>query len=682
MAGGSDHSGSVFRVGDTVELWRVIGMVSVLLLFVMLFEHLVHKLEHYLKKYPKYHDMMTKVFGELMILGLIGLGIKILKELGHLDPYSKCMIAFQAADLTIFIVAIALIIQSTIVFLRVRRKNIQMDKAELISTAHLVDHMARTKMPTWWDEIAAVVTYARGQDTSKLTNGDVPEVAQMRILRHYFLRCFGLPELFPFSKYLRQAQDNQITHMIEVEMSTWIILLLIAWGLETVATAIKDNLENEFAIVIAFLIFSWTSVLLNVVITVYFTWAIDELLNAAVENKEARAKRYLYLNEIAEVESHVVEQEMAADAIAIMQRVREEESMKKIKIKRKRKYLTKHDTGFQLIATALRKVSTKKNVTKMQEDHKMATLNEEGSQRQFTTQPSARPCVTLRWFSRKAWHFVVMSTLMLNAFYFALFCQCVIYQLTPLYHKVGCAPLFLIPLPLIINTVVFQPRILRNFILVSCSCRVDDVALGDVIDHFTETVQLRADFVQTINEYLEMSDQTLADVQAEFESHDTEKTGFLDLEEVRLVLHRFGFTLSFFRFNSVAKLLFDLNGIMVEYAQVMRLLEIGQTPEIRSLYTDISRASSAFASLRGEPIERTREASFQDTSFVLTDSTHYTTSPYVQPAQDSTPGSQNARVFRTKSSAINSLYRIDFEESTRSDYLTPGSTRRRLASRA
>lgn len=59
-------------------------MVSVLVFWIVVLEYGIHKLDHQLKRYPKYHDMLTKVFGELANLGL---GIKIMKELGHLDPF-------------------------------------------------------------------------------------------------------------------------------------------------------------------------------------------------------------------------------------------------------------------------------------------------------------------------------------------------------------------------------------------------------------------------------------------------------------------------------------------------------------------------------------------------------------------------------------------------------------------
>lgn len=72
-------------------------------------------------------------------LGFLGLLTKLLKEVAGVDPYSPEMVAFQAADLIVFILAIAFILQSLFVFLRLRRKNIQAEKAELISSQDLYE---------------------------------------------------------------------------------------------------------------------------------------------------------------------------------------------------------------------------------------------------------------------------------------------------------------------------------------------------------------------------------------------------------------------------------------------------------------------------------------------------------------------------------------------------------------
>lgn len=634
---------SLFNVGLNITLDRVIIHVSILVVCVMVLERLLHKLEHHLRHYPKYHDMMTKVFGELMILGLIGIGIKILKELGGLDPYSTNMLSFQAADVMVFTVAIALIIQSTVVFLRMRRKNIQVDKAELISTTYLVEHIGQNKLPSWFDEFASVFTYARHQNRRQLTTADIPEVAKQRILRHFFLKRYGLPEMFPFSKYLRQAQDNQISHMIEVEISTWFILLLIAWALDGVAEVVSRHWTTKFSSVVAFVFFSWLSVLLHMGITMYFTWAIDKLLDAAVGShgsKSRRTDRYEYLETIADQEAHDREHELATDSLETMEKVREREQRKHIA--RHRNILTEHDMGFQLVATAIRKVSSKKlQISTESDDYTEAKTPVTSIEDGIVMEPEADRRIHLAGFSRKAWHFIIVSALMLNAFYVALFCQCVAYLMDSIYKLHGLAPMFLIPLPLLLNMVIFQPRIMRNFVLVASIIRVDDSALGNVIENFTDTVQLRANFVRTVHDYLEANNLSIQDVQNAFEKLDVLKDGKLDIEDVRYVLKKFGFSLSYFGFNSVVKLLFNPDGVSLDYSQVIRLLEIGQSEEVR-----------AFTHRSGH-LDRRVAASFLAVENL-----------WVALPNDSEQAitAQQKTLLRSKSSAANSLYNADAEE--------------------
>lgn len=54
--------GSLFHVDDNVELWRVLAYLNLLVACVILLEQVLHLLKHKLAKYPKYHDMMNKVF--------------------------------------------------------------------------------------------------------------------------------------------------------------------------------------------------------------------------------------------------------------------------------------------------------------------------------------------------------------------------------------------------------------------------------------------------------------------------------------------------------------------------------------------------------------------------------------------------------------------------------------------
>ncbi|KAF1331588.1 hypothetical protein FI667_g4054, partial [Globisporangium splendens] len=580
-------NGSPFQIGESVELTLVVTYLSALVALIMVFEVQLHHLTHKLEAHPKYHEILTKVLGELTILGFLGLSIKLLKELAGVDPYSAPMVAFQAADLLVFILAIGLILQALFIYLRLRRKNIQVEKAELISSQNLCDIIQRhnkDKASSWpWARLWCCNTPFSGRrSNTAIRPSDFLELIQLRLLRHYFLKSYGLPELFPFSKYLRQAQDNQITHMIEVEMSTWIMLLGIAWGLEGVSKLIYEAGETKqgFSIVLAFQGLSWFLVVLHILTLVYLEWGIRRLRRKASEHAgEKRRDRLECLKEVARQENETVDHEIAMDAIARMEHVREREQKKKVK--RSRFFLTRHDTGFQLVAMICRNLfyCLCCCFRKKKQSSKSA-----GNVDEDAMETGASNSIQLSGFSRKVWHFVVMSLLMINGFFFALFCQCIAYQYKKIYDDNGVAPLVFTPLPILINWILLQPRIIRTFIVISSITRVDDKALADVIEHFMETVQLRSEFVNTLTANLEQTNRSIDELMSHFTKLDRSGSGFVEIEDARLILRGYGFELSFFRFNSVAKLLFTLNGTQLEYAQIKSLLELGLQEPIRLLY--------------------------------------------------------------------------------------------------
>ncbi|GMF22344.1 unnamed protein product [Phytophthora fragariaefolia] len=218
---------SLFKVGDDVEFWRVLLYLSCLAICLLGFERALHRLEHQLAHHDKYHHMLRKVYGELMIQGLISLVLKVLKEVTDIDGNSKTVTAFQVADLIVFFMAIALIMQALGIFLQLRNHSRRTDRAELITTQNLVDILYEQQGE------ASSATSRLGSclnrwDTKELS---IDEVVKYRLLRHFFLENFQLPQLFPFSKYIRRAQANQITHLIEVEPFMWVLLLLVAWGM-------------------------------------------------------------------------------------------------------------------------------------------------------------------------------------------------------------------------------------------------------------------------------------------------------------------------------------------------------------------------------------------------------------------------------------------------------------------
>ncbi|CAI5737508.1 unnamed protein product [Peronospora destructor] len=557
--------GSLFQVGQAVEFWRVLVHLSILAFCLVFFEAALHRVEHKLSQYDKYQHMLRKAYRELMVLGLLSLGLKLLKEVPGIHADSKTMLAFQVADLTIFILALALILQAITVFSQLRKHNKQADRIELITAQDLVDAI---RPPA-----GTPPTAAQGQSNpkkwfcwpSKSTNGFEKDVVERRLLRHLFLRRFGLPQLFPFSKYLRRAQAHQISHMIEVEPSMWILLLAVAWMLCGFLSALHNmdvDLPESHELVEVFVIFAWALVVLHVATMIYFRFCVYQLLRAA-GYREDQATLVVNLEKVAQEEADAWQSEAADNALSTMNQVQEDLEEMEDSRNAARHVLLRKDVGLQLLATCCRNVS-----------HIGAVKLQVGRARD-RVQPGS-PNIQIRFFSRKAWHVVVMFLLMLNGFFIALLVQCAVYDLNDIYEEFGLLPAIMVPLPLVLNTFVIQQRMFRYFVIVCSILRVDANTFGEVVNHFSEIVELRSEFASSLLDCLKEGNYKVTDLQSELRAYDPRQTGMIDIDKLRAILTAFGFKLTRFRFNSVVKMLFELNGTRVEYDQLLRLLVLGQ----------------------------------------------------------------------------------------------------------
>jgi hypothetical protein len=589
----SSESSSYFRVGDNIELWRVVAYLSVLIVMVMVLEQMMHKTEHALQKYPKYHEMLTKIYRELMILGLLGLGIKFVKETGAVDGYGKNIKAFEVADLIVFISAFALIVQAIGVFSVMRSKNKQMDRDELVNSADLIDlvsrHQVALKQQSWlrrlwpWGRATAV-----GGSKIRFTTARYEEMVATRTLRHFFLRKHGLPELFPFSKYLRQSQDHQITHMIDIEMSMWILLIFITWVLDlsTVLVEDLDDMVERHALVVMFLAFAVALMLFHAVVTLYYRQAVKKILEAA--GYKSHNDMLTVLQMVADEENHNLDSQDPDQALEMMHHVQEtHETNQHIKHAggthgggnhgggggHGESNCFSHDTGFQVVAMFARGMCGKKH-------HGHEDDDDDHQHHDLYKSMAPLPKVKIRFFNRLAMHFLVKFLIMLNGFYFAFMCQAVLYEMPEIYAAFGVLACIAVPMPLLINMFFFQPQICRNFVVVSCIFKVDVATLSEVITQFSDSVELRADFVMCLKQSMRDNHQTVEELHSAFLAKDPAGTGYIELEELRYVLRAFGCQISFFRFNDIAKLLFRLKGTQAEYVQIERLLTLAEQEDV------------------------------------------------------------------------------------------------------
>ncbi|KAG7379719.1 hypothetical protein PHYPSEUDO_008248 [Phytophthora pseudosyringae] len=551
--------GSVFQVGKDVELYQVVVVLNALAICLLMFESALHHLEHHVLAHnDKYQHMLQKVYRELMILGLLSFIIKMLTEVGGIDGYSGVMLAFQVADLIIFILAITLVLQATNVLLLLRGYNKRVDRAELITTQDVVDAMNSSK--------GTVSSSCCGgkQSSDHLLK---KEIVEHRLLRQLFLGRFGLPQMFPFSKYLRRAQANNIIHMIEVEPSMWLLLLGMAWAFSAVVRILEDfEVEMRYELIETLMAFAWVLVAFHILVLLYLRFCVRRLLAIAgySEDKTVLAAN---LSAVADEEASSWQNEAADSALDAMNRIHAQHEEMEHQRKAARHGLLKGDVGLQLVVTCFRTAS------------RVICCKKRAAPRPSGLLPGV-PDIRLPLFSRKAWHVVVMFMTILNGFFVALLVMGAVYSFDEIYDQVGVFPVILIPLPLILNGAFFQKTIFRDFVLVCSILCIDASTLGGVVGHFSEIVELRAEFATSLIQCVKGSGHSLADFDKALQSHDLRKTGFIDVDKLRTVLASFGFQLTRFRLNGVAKLLFELRGTRVEYAQLVQLVTLIQQEQV------------------------------------------------------------------------------------------------------
>ncbi|KAF4150286.1 Mlo family [Phytophthora infestans] len=421
---------SLFQVSDNVEFWRVLTHLSVLAAVLLFFEYVLHYVERHLARYDKYYHMLQKVYREFMILGLISLVLKILKEVAPIDSSSSPMIAFQVADRIIFGFAIALVLQSLCIFLQVRKFSKHAFQTELITTRDLLVDLNKQQQNyagSWSLKATSFSIYGEKPVSRTLANKDI---VRYRVLRHFFLRRFGLPQLFPFSRYIRRAQANHISHMIEVEPLMWLLVLGVAWGIYGVSTIFE-----EVSLVKLLVIFSWALVLLHLLVLLYLRSCVKQLLRIAGYSED---KHVLYVNLalVAEEEIGAWESETAESALDTMNRVHELQEEIEHERKPARHALCGKHCG---------------------------TNNSEGN---VKAPHRELPKLNIRFFSSKFRHVVVMLLLTLNGFFTALFVQCALYNLDEIYQQLGLLPACAVPLPMCLKdgglTIAYLETVVRS----------------------------------------------------------------------------------------------------------------------------------------------------------------------------------------------------------------------------
>ncbi|RHY47686.1 hypothetical protein DYB38_010333 [Aphanomyces astaci] len=566
LLGGS----SGFKEED-LESNRVILFIFLVVLFVATLELALHHIHRVCRQHPKYAKMLHKTTQELMIVGLIYMLVKFCVYSNLAEKGGPVYYALDAADVFVFFVTMALVFQAIVVFIRLRKSNIEMDKLSVMSAVDLVaiarqrlDEAAASK--SWWRQFRAWRKYE--------------DRMEMKLLGQFFLNVYELPQLFSFAKYIREVQDSQIAKFIEVDLSTWVLLL----GVFALYFAFTGQLNSPYRVsessirLVAFATFVCCLTVamlgfffyLKHLVTVLLQHATDRALEGSAMtlivpldgNAKKRKMEFLFeaMNDVIEKESHEDADLPADEAIARMRYVADKLYHGKV---RDHSWV-KADLFCQLIMSGYRKCRGKSSVH--QNSLRCKLMHDD------------KP-IRLPFFSRKACHVVLQSMLIANGFFYALLINCVL--VVTEWNQVVAILLLLVPL--FFNTLVLAPDVVRQFSILNGTWRVGRKKLSSVIEHFAQVEKMKQRMCVQIHTFFLEHQKTLADLQAALEEADAAdedaNDGFIDLDVCRETLKDFGFLFARHKFNTFVRLEFDTKGETIRYSDLLEILKHVPTSE-------------------------------------------------------------------------------------------------------
>ncbi|KAF0752396.1 hypothetical protein AaE_006055 [Aphanomyces astaci] len=512
LLGGS----SGFKEED-LESNRVILFIFLVVLFVATLELALHHIHRVCRQHPKYAKMLHKTTQELMIVGLIYMLVKFCVYSNLAEKGGPVYYALDAADVFVFFVTMALVFQAIVVFIRLRKSNIEMDKLSVMSAVDLVaiarqrlDEAAASK--SWWRQFRAWRKYE--------------DRMEMKLLGQFFLNVYELPQLFSFAKYIREVQDSQIAKFIEVDLSTWVLLL----GVFALYFASTGQLNSPYRVSessIRLVAFATFVCCLTVAMLGFFFY-LKHLVTVLLQHATDRALEGSAMTLIVPLDGNAK--------------------------KRKMEFL------FEAMNDVIEK-----------ESHEDADL------------PADEAIARMRYVADKLYHGKVRddswSMLIANGFFYALLINCVL--VVTEWNQVVAILLLLVPL--FFNTLVLAPDVVRQFSILNGTWRVGRKKLSSVIEHFAQVEKMKQRMCVQIHTFFLEHQKTLADLQAALEEADAADAdandGFIDLDVCRETLKDFGFLFARHKFNTFVRLEFDTKGETIRYSDLLEILKHVPTSE-------------------------------------------------------------------------------------------------------
>ncbi|KAF0695957.1 Aste57867_13264 [Aphanomyces stellatus] len=530
LVGATFPKETIFHIGLQLPIYSSLLSFVYVIAFVVFLKTLLTMLERKAGRHPKYFTLLTLMYRELLVGGLINFLSKRLAEFNVFDKDSSKYTAWEATDDMILFFAISIAIQSIIMFLRLRSRNMQLDELAILTPAELY-------------------AKATSDGTSSKLGRPYVSAAKMFVLRDFFLREYHLPRLFSFPKYLRAVQDTEIIHLFEVEKSTWVLLVIIQGVFYTIADATKvgyrDELDQEETreaihknrlLVLFMLIFVLTALMLGLYLYLKKCVSLMVVYAGGEEKQLATA-----LKHIADVTEQAPHETTEATLLHLIERT---ENLPEVE---------DASSFSDLLGTLFRKL-TGSTWGKKAPDVAHLECN-----------------LHLPLFSRKLVHVVTKFFLTLNAFYFGFLFQAFV-VLAGRTTALSLAMIGLQMLLLLVNMTFLSPRIIRQFALINGIVRVNPGELKSVVEHFIDVLQLQRKMVRAVAAHCETHRIDLEQLRTDLELEDKDRSRYIEGDILRQTIKKYGFKFSKHKFNTFVRLQFKTKGTRVRYDLFFRVL--------------------------------------------------------------------------------------------------------------
>ncbi|CCI42677.1 Ev4771 [Albugo candida] len=546
-------------------------MLLGLVIAVILLERILHYVEKKIGSNRTYHEMLQKMYKELMIFGLVGLGVKLFKEVITIKSDDHQWIAFQVADYMMFVMALdgfeEVFIAEDLIELVEMHQSLKNAIDSLPATKRIIARISHLFSKS--DSLGEENYYALGR---------LMQLVHTRTLRHFFVVKYGLPYSFPFAKYLKKAQDKQISMMLEVQLSTWIVLLLvlIVWELIEGLWADVAQDGNPNAIFYDFTIFVWLSLLTQIAAVIFLDRSIIKI--AKQSGHKSTMEVIEWLKQLAAFEKcHQEACKSFKSIIHIMLEVeREQEQKQRSLTPKKSKWLQWYQPFVKNMCkhTPEGKVTEEMSISSVPRDSAGTTTQRDMP---LCDMPSCPWGVTkgaefsIKFFNPTKWEKALRFMMMYNAFFFAFMFNAIFYQMS----NFRLIPEYmLVPLPVCLNMLIMQPRIFQGLILLSSIVNIRMDAFVEIISEFKQVTKGRSDFIEELYKKLLLGGKDLTQLHIAFVEKELENSGHITLENFWIITTHFGLEYSECRLKSMIETLFPVLRNEIWYTQIERLLSL------------------------------------------------------------------------------------------------------------